>query len=156
MKKEIKQLIINIAIPLLVGATAGFVTRGGMELFRDLNKPPLSPPAWLFPIVWTILYVLMGISAWLVGRQGKEKEEVQSALATYGLQLFFNFVWPILFFNLKWYIFAFGWLAAMWVLIVRMILKFFRVDKNAAYLTFPYLLWTSFAGYLNLAIAFLN
>lgn len=156
MKKETKQLIINIAIPLLVGATAGFLTRGGMELFKNLNKPPLSPPAWLFPIVWTILYILMGAGSFLVGQQGKHREDVQSALATYGLQLFFNFVWPILFFNLGWYIFAFGWLAVMWVLIVRMILKYYKVDKTAAYLMFPYLFWTSFAGYLNLAISFLN
>ena len=156
MKKETKQLIINIAIPLLVGAVAGFVTRGGMEAFNNLNKPPLSPPAWLFPIVWTILYILMGVGAFLIGKQGKNREDVQSALATYGLQLFFNFVWPIIFFNLKWYILAFGWLAVMWVLIVRMILKYYPIDKNAAYLMFPYLLWTSFAGYLNLAIYFLN
>lgn len=156
MKKETKQLIICIAVPLAVGVTAGLLTRGGMEVFKNLNKPPLSPPAWLFPIVWTILYLLMGYCSFRILQKGCEREDVQSALATYGLQLFFNFVWPILFFNLKWYILAFGWLAVMWVLIVRMILKYEKIDKTACYLTFPYLLWTSFAGYLNLAIAFLN
>lgn len=151
-----KALVIAIAIPLLVGAFAGFLTADSMAQFMQLNKPPLSPPGILFPIVWTILYALMGIASYLVYSSNAKQEDIHDALSVYALQLFVNFFWSILFFNLEWYLFAFFWLLLLWVLILYTILLFYRISKPAAYLLVPYLLWVTFAGYLNLGIYLLN
>ena len=156
MQAKTKTLLIFIAIPLLVGIVAGLLTRGSMETFASLNKPPLSPPGILFPIVWTILYTLMGIASYLVYTSDKEKEEVNNALIVYFLQLAVNFFWSIFFFNLEWYTFSFFWLVLLWVLIFYTIRLFYPISKTAAYLLIPYLLWVTFAGYLNLGIAALN
>ena len=110
MKIQWKKLIICILIPLAVGGASAFLTRDGIQVFEWINKPPLSPPAWLFPVAWTILYVLMGISSYLVLVNEKTRGP---ALTVYGIQLFFNFVWPIIFFNMEAYLLAFIWLAAM-------------------------------------------
>lgn len=127
-----------------------------MEAFEALNQPPLSPPGWLFPVVWTVLYVLMGIASYLVSVSDAPQEEKARALWTYGIQLAFNFLWPIAFFNLKWYLFAFLWLVILWILILITALRFGRIRKPAGYLLVPYLLWVAFAGYLNLGIYLLN
>lgn len=156
MQSKTKTFLIFTAIPLIVGIVAGLLTRGSMETFSSLNKPPLSPPGILFPIVWTILYTLMGIASFLVYTSGKEKEEVNSALTIYFLQLAVNFFWSIFFFNLEWYIFSFFWLVLLWVLIFYTIRLFYPISDIAAYLLIPYLLWVTFAGYLNLGIAALN
>ena len=156
MIKKPVQLIINLVIPLATGALAAFLTGNAMMEFGELNKPPLSPPGWLFPVVWTILYAFMGISAYLISLKGTEREDVQKAFSTYFLQLFFNFGWSILFFQLEWYLIAFLWLVVLWILILRMIMQFYPIDKRAAYLMVPYLLWVTFAGYLNLGIYILN
>ena len=156
MKINKKALIISIAIPLLVGALSGFISSGSMAQFGQLNKPPLAPPGILFPIVWTILYTLMGIASYLVYTSGKDQEEVREALTVYGLQLAVNFFWSIFFFNLEWYLFAFFWLILLWVLILYTIVLFYRISKPAAYIMIPYLLWVTFAGYLNLGIYLLN
>lgn len=156
MKFKWKTLLVCIAIPLVVGGISALITMGSMETFATLRQPPLSPPGWLFPVVWTVLYVLMGIASYLVLTAHAPQREIESALKTYALQLFFNFCWSIIFFNLKLYWFAFVWLLALWVLILLCIIRFFRVSKPAAYLMIPYLLWVTFAGYLNLGIAILN
>ncbi len=156
MQSKTKTFLIFTAIPLIVGIVAGLLTRGSMETFSSLNQPPLSPPGILFPIVWTILYTLMGIASFLVYTSGKEKEEVNSALTIYFLQLAVNFFWSIFFFNLEWYIFSFFWLVLLWVLIFYTIRLFYPISDIAAYLLIPYLLWVTFAGYLNLGIAALN
>lgn len=176
MEKKIRTIAIFILIPLVVGTVAGLLTMGGMEEFAKINKPPLSPPAWLFPVVWTILYTLMGISSYLVYvRQPAKKKgsglsspientknkaqkntEKSKALSTYGYQLLVNFLWPVFFFNFQWYFFAFLWLAFLWILVAKMILEFGEISKTAALLNVPYLLWLSFAGYLNLGIWLLN
>lgn len=154
MKIKWKELIISIAISLGVGALSGFLTRNSMALFQELVKPPLSPPGWIFPIVWTILYILMGISAYLVYvSDSKEKEE---ALRIYTLQLMFNFFWSLVFFNWQAYLLAFVILIILWILIILMIRKFSEISPLAGKLQIPYLLWVTFAGYLNLAIYFLN
>ena len=127
--------------------------RDGMETFQSLNKPALSPPGWLFPVVWSILYLLMGIASYLVLTSEKTS---RSALTVYGIQLVFNFFWPILFFNLGYYLFSLIWLVILWGLILVTILLFFRISRPAGYLMLPYLLWVSFAGYLNLSIYLLN
>ena len=167
MKREWKTLIVCILIPLAVGTVAGFLTRGGMESFASLNKPPLSPPAWVFPVAWTILYTLMGISSYFIyvsetqnhnhsNKNTKENNGKSQALSTYGYQLIVNFLWPAFFFNFQWYFFAFLWLVLLWVLVAKMILEFGEISKTAALLNIPYLLWLSFAGYLNLGVWLLN
>ena len=169
MKRNWKALVICILIPLAVGAVAGFLTKDGMESFALLNKPPLSPPAWVFPVAWTILYTLMGISSYFIyvsepqkvnksisDKNTKENKEKSQALSTYGYQLIVNFLWPVFFFNFQWYFFAFLWLVLLWILVAKMILEFGGISQTAAFLNVPYLLWLSFAGYLNLGIWLLN
>lgn len=156
MKINIKQLIICIAIPLLVGGLSAFLTRDSMTTFSRVIKPPLSPPGILFPIVWTILYTLMGIASYLIVSSDAAKEDIQNAIFVYALQLGINFFWSIFFFNLEWYLFSFFWLLLLWVFILYTMVVFYRITKPAAYLLIPYLLWVTFAGYLNLGIAILN
>ena len=156
MKINYKLLIICITIPLAVGSLSGFISARAMDSFSQLNQPPFSPPGFLFPIVWTILYILMGIASYLVLTSGQSQTKIKDAMITYGLQLFFNFFWSIIFFNLEWYMFAFVWLVVLWVLIFNTIISFYEISKTAAYLLIPYLLWVTFAGYLNLGIYLLN
>lgn len=149
-------LIKSIALPLLVGAVAGFLTRNAMKDFEALNQPPLSPPGWIFPIVWTILYVLMGISAYLIKVADAPEEEIDDALTLYRYQLIVNFLWPVFFFNFGWYLLAFVWLILLWILVIMMIKMFSKISKPAAYLNIPYLLWLTFAAYLNFGVWWLN
>lgn len=155
MKIRWKPLIICLVIPLAVGGLSALLTRDGMEAFQRLNQPPLSPPGWLFPVVWTILFLLMGIASYLVFTS-KESRDVNTALLVYGIQLVVNFFWSIFFFNFGAYLFSFFWLILLWVLILAVLLLFGRISKAAGYLMLPYLLWVSFAGYLNLAIYLIN
>ena len=154
--KNIGLLVKSVVLPLGVGFLASLLTRQSMQMFSTLNKPPLSPPAILFPIVWTILYTLMGISLYLVVTSGGEEEDVQKAVRVYGIQLAVNFLWPTFFFNLQWYLFSFLWLLFLWILVIIMLIRFSKVSKAAAYINIPYLLWLTFAAYLNLGIFLLN
>ncbi len=129
------------------------LTQNNMELFESINKPALAPPGWLFPVVWTILYILMGIASYLILTSGKPDA---GALTVYGIQLAFNLFWSIIFFNLKRYLFAFVWLILLWLLILKTALLFYQISKSAGYLMLPYLLWVTFAGYLNFFIYLLN
>ncbi len=156
MKEKQKQLFICIAIPLVVGGLSALLSQNGMAQFSSLIKPPLSPPAWLFPVVWTILYVLMGIASYLVLQSGESHQTINKALRVYGLQLAVNFFWSIIFFNLSSYLFAFIWLVLLWVLILVTLVRFYRISVTAGYLLIPYLVWVTFAGYLNFAIYLLN
>lgn len=157
MWQKQKTYIVGIAIPLAVGGIAAFLTRSNMSIYEKINQPALSPPGFLFPIVWTILYVLMGISSVRIYFKSKQAEHFTSfALYSYAKQLLLNFLWSIIFFNLQHFLFAFIWLIFLWFSILKMILIFDRIDKCAAYLQIPYLIWVTFAGYLNLAIYLLN
>lgn len=155
MKKR-NRLILCVLLPLLVGGIAAFLTRGGMAAYEAMRKPPLSPPGWLFPIVWTVLYILMGIASWQVATSRRGKEQTGRALLMYGLQLAANFCWPLLFFRQGWYWISFVWLLLLWYLILQTIFLFEEVRRSAAYLLLPYLLWVTFAGYLNAGAAILN
>ena len=148
-----KNLITAVAIPLAVGGLSAWITKDGMKAFETVNQPPLTPPMWLFPVVWSILFVLMGIASYLVVMQ---KGEDTKALTLYAVQLIFNFFWSIWFFNLGWYLFAFLWLVALWILILATTVAFYRISKPAAWLMLPYLVWVAFAGYLNLGVWWLN
>ncbi|MBR5479148.1 MAG: tryptophan-rich sensory protein [Clostridia bacterium] len=154
MKIKWKELIISLLIPLGVGALSAFLTRNSMDIYSNINQPPLAPPSILFPIVWTILFALMGVSSYLVSTgNSKNKRE---ALALYGVQLAVNFIWPIIFFNMQAYFAAFIWLLFLWVLVILMIWQFHKAKPLAAYLQIPYIIWLTFAAYLNLAIYLLN
>lgn len=153
MKIQWKKLLLCLAIPLAVGILSALLTRNSMESFQLLNKPPLSPPGWLFPIVWMILYILMGFASYLILISEKPNK---TALTVYGIQLVFNFFWPIFFFSLELCFFAFIWLILLWLLILKTISLFLEISKTAGYLMIPYLLWVTFAGYLNLTICLLN
>lgn len=155
MRIQWKKLVVCIVIPLAVGGVAALLTMNSMKTFASLNQPLLSPPAWLFPVVWTILYTLMGIASYLVATSDKTYR-ARSALTFYGIQLAFNFLWSIVFFNLEAYWVAFVWLVLLWGLILITTVLFYRISKTAGYLLIPYLLWVTFAGYLNLTIAILN
>lgn len=153
MKKQWKILFFCIAVPLAVGGLSALLTRNSVQTFDSINKPRLAPPGWLFPVAWTILYILMGIASYLVITARKPNG---SALLTYGLQLIFNFFWSIIFFNLSLYLFAFIWLVILWLLILKTTIKFCQISKPAGYLMIPYFLWVTFAGYLNFSIYLLN
>lgn len=156
MKIDYRALAVALSVPLIVGAVSGLISRGGMVIFAEVAKPPLSPPGWLFPVVWTLLYILMGIASYLVYVSGEDAWEKKSALIVYAVQLAFNFLWSIWFFNLRLYAFSFVWLLALLALIVATAVRFYRIAHVAGYLLIPYILWVCFAGYLNFGIAVLN
>lgn len=151
-----KRLLLCLAIPLAVGGVSAWLTQGSMEEFAALNQSPLSPPGWVFPVVWTILFLMMGVASYLVCTSGAERSRVQNALQSYALQLAFNFVWPLLFFRWGLYGVAFLWLIVLWVLILVTLTRFYRISKPAGWLLVPYALWVLFAVYLNLSIYLLN
>ena len=156
MKKQIKSYVIGILIPVAVGLLSAFLTMDSMDFYKTIAKPALAPPGILFPIVWGILYILMGISSTLVYNSDAPEKDKNQALFLYGLQLIVNFFWSILFFNQRAFLLSFIWLIALWLLIIGMIVSFRKVNKTAAWLQIPYLLWVTFAGYLNLSIYLLN
>lgn len=147
-----KRYAVGIIIPLAVGGLSALLTSGAMEDFEAVAKPALSPPGWLFPIAWTVLYILMGISSVLVYDTGKYKK----ALTVYGIQLGVNFFWSIFFFGFGLYLFSFFWLILLWALVLYMIIFFSKARPWAAYCNYPYLLWLTFAGYLNLGVYLMN
>ncbi len=154
-KSKIKTYSLAILITELVGGVAGLFTSMGMQSYENAVKPALTPPAIVFPIVWTILYALMGISVARIWLSPATKER-NHGLIVYAVQLFFNFFWSIIFFNLQAYGFAFFWLVALWALTLLMIIVFNKTDRLAALLQIPYLLWLTFAGYLNFLVWMLN
>lgn len=156
MKINKRLLFICIAIPLIVGGISAFLTKNSMEVFELVTQPPLSPPAWLFPVVWTILYVLMGISSYLILTSDATQNEKDEAIRLYAIQLTVNFLWPTFFFNFGWYLFAFLWLILLWVLVFLMIREFYGINKLAAYINIPYIIWLTFAAYLNIGVWWLN
>jgi len=145
---DLKKLIINILIPLVIGGIVALITMPFMD-YKSLEQPLLSPPSILFPIIWTILYILMGVSAYLISK----KDNIP---LIYYVQLGVNALWSIIFFVFKLRLFAFIWIILLIILVVKMIFAFYKIDKKAAYLQIPYLLWIVFASYLNLGIYLLN
>lgn len=157
MLKKLKPFIVSVVIALAVGGISAAVTSGSMDIYSEINRPPLSPPSILFPIVWTVLFTLMGISAALVWKfRDSKPDDVRIALIVYGINLAVNFIWSLIFFNMQAYLFAFIWILLLLAVIVAMIILFKRVSPLAAYLQIPYLLWVTFAAYLNFAIYLLN
>ena len=155
MKINWKKLLICLAIPLAVGGLATLLS-GGMDTYAELVQPPLSPPGWIFPIVWTILYLLMGYASYRILVSDAPPAAIRKALTFYAIQLALNFLWPLVFFGLQWYWAAFILLLALWVFIYLTMHLFGSIDDTAENLLIPYLLWVTFAGYLNLGVALLN
>lgn len=127
-----------------------------MDIYNDILTPPLSPPSWLFPVMWTILFAVMGISAARIKLANAPKQQIDSALRTYYISLAVNFLWSIIFFNYRAFFFAFIWLLLLLALIIITIIKYYKIDKVAAHLQIPYALWVTYAGYLTITIWYLN
>ena len=149
MKTNWKKRLLYWAIPLAVGGLSALLS-GGMGGYKVLNQPPLSPPGWVFPVVWTILYLLMGEASYRVSEKGP------SALKPYWVQLALNLIWSPVFFGLQMYLLAFFILIALWVAIFLTLRRFSAIDETAGNLLLPYLLWVTFAGYLNFGVFLLN
>lgn len=144
--------IKSILLPVFVGAVVGLITSGSMD-YNILQKPPLAPPGAVFPVVWTILYILMGISYGILKVNNQTDEEIDWI---YYIQLAINALWSIIFFTFKWRLFAFIWIILLAIAIISMIMKFYNKNKVAGFLQIPYILWVTFAAYLNLGFYILN
>ena len=142
--------LVNILIPLAVGGLSSLFA-GGADAFKNFNPPPLTPPAPVFPIVWSILYTLMGISMALIVTSSASSLQKENCIKIYAIQLLVNFLWSILFFRFEAYLLSFLWIVLLWVLIIIMIKEFYKAVPVAAYLQIPYLVWVTFATYLTLA-----
>lgn len=151
-----KELILSLAIPLAVGGMSSLITKDAMKSFGALHQPLLSPPAWMFPVVWTVLYLLMGLACYHVVTSEASAPRRRRALTFYGLQLAANFLWSMLFFLLGLYLTAFLWILVLWLLIFVCTLLFYYIRSGAGKLMIPYILWVTFAAYLNLGIYLLN
>ena len=155
MWNKVRPYVGFSAAALAVGGASALLTGEGMKAFAALRQPPLSPPGWLFPVVWTILYVLMGIGMAIVWRETSGRER-RRATEAWALQLAVNFFWTILFFRLEARLLAFFWLLLLFVLAARMAHIFSEHSDLAGKLQIPYLVWLAFAGYLNFAVWLLN
>lgn len=154
---NIFKLIIAIVVSELAGVVGSVFTVSAIPTwYAGLVKPTLNPPSWVFGPVWITLYFLMGIAAFLVWRKGFERRDVKMALGIFGVQLFLNAIWSIIFFGLHNPFWAFIEIIVLWLAIVWTIVVFYRISKPAAYLLLPYILWVSFAGYLNYSIWMIN
>lgn len=154
-KSKLRVYGIFILVTEAVGTVAGLLTSLGMEKYAAVEKPALTPPDIVFPIAWSILYALMAVSAariWLT----EESTERERGLKLYVIQLGMNFIWSIFFFNFQLYGFSFFWLLLLLAVIILMAVSFYKMDRIAAYLLIPYILWVSFAGYLNFMVWMLN
>lgn len=153
--KKIGYLIIFIIITFLIGSLSGALSNNDKDLYTSLTQPALSPPGWLFGVVWPILYILMGISLYIIYKSEPSNQR-NTAIFIYCLQLFVNFLWPIVFFRFQWYWISVGVIILLDLLILISLIKFYNINKTAGYMLIPYLAWILFATYLNIAIAKLN
>ncbi|MBR0423757.1 MAG: tryptophan-rich sensory protein [Clostridia bacterium] len=151
---KIKPLVVSLLISLGGGAIVGFLTRNSMSIYDEILLPKFAPPSILFPIAWAILYTLMGISSYMIYESMSSLKD--KALTVYFVQLAINFLWPFVFFSGRMFYLAFAVLTILWFLVIWMIKLFYDIKPIAAYLNVPYILWLTFAAYLNLSIALLN
>lgn len=155
MKKiDIKKLLFYIFITFLIGITPSIFIFRSIDLYNYINKPLFSPPSIIFPIVWTILYIIMGISIYMI--MESKKEGKKNARLIYYIQLISNALWTPIFFGLREYFLAFLWILMIIVFVIIMILSFYKINKISAYLQIPYLLWLIFASYINFYVFVLN
>ena len=157
--REYGLMAIYLAVTLAVGMLSGFLIRDAQSSYLALNQPPLSPPPIVFPIVWTVLYVLMALAAFRTHRalkQSGELSRVRYLVFLYTLQLAMNAIWPQIFFHTDQYLFAFIWLLVLLAVLIVLQVLYYRTDKIACWMMLPYVLWTVFAGYLTIGVYLLN
>ncbi len=146
-----KKFLLFILLPLIIGFIS-YLLGGSTDLFSEINKPSFAPPKILFPIVWTILYILMGISSYII----YEKKDKNNSLKVYLLNLLVNMLWTPIFFRFKWFLLSFIWIIILDIIVIIMIMRFNKISKVASYIQIPYLIWIIFASVLNLSIYLLN
>ncbi len=156
MWQKIKVYGIGIAIPLAIGGLAAFLTRNSMDIYEEINQPFLAPPSWVFPVAWTVLFILMGISSAMIYEADAPTDDKKRAFWLYGINLVVNFFWSIIFFNLGAFLGAFLWLMLLIFIIVKMMSAFYKIKPVAAYLQIPYVVWCCFASYLTASIWLMN
>ena len=154
--KNWKTLLPALLLPLAAGGLGALLAGGFGESYGAMYKPVLSPPGWVFPIVWTALYLLMGYASFLVWTAEASGARRRRALTVYAVQLGMNLLWPLFFFRLGWYVFAFVWLLLLIAAVVLCRVLFRYISERAGKLLLPYLAWLAFAAYLNLGVAMLN
>lgn len=155
-KISIGTLLFALFIPLLIGGASAVLSAQGMATYGSMEKPPLSPPPWVFMVAWTILYLMMGLASYFIMVSDVDLRSKAAVLVVYSLQLMMNFMWSILFFNKKMYLVSFIWLIIMWLLILICTFRFYSISRIATYLFIPYLVWLTFAAYLNFGAYLLN
>ena len=149
MKKiSIGTMILSLLIPLLVGGISAALSAKGMATYGEMRKPPLSPPAWTFSVAWTLLYVMMGLASYFVITSDSGNKKI--AIVIYLMQLAMNFMWSIIFFNCNEYLMAFVWLIILWCIVIICAVRFWNISRTATCLFIPYIVWLTFAAYLNL------
>ncbi len=155
--RDIWKLVVSIVACLAAGAIGSIFTRSAVTTwYATLGKPAFSPPNWLFAPVWTLLYILMGIAAFLVWRKGLGNRQVRSALIVFLIQLILNTLWSMVFFGLESPLFGLVVISVLWVVILVTVIQFFKISRAASILLWPYLLWVTFAAVLNSSIWLLN
>lgn len=154
INRTLRKLFIYLS-PLIVGIVSGALTHNAMKTFETINKPTWAPDGWLFPVVWTILYILMGIAAYEAYVREPSVNRTL-ALTCHIVQLILNFFWSIIFFLAGEYLFALIWLAILLISVICMAFNYYKISKVSFFLSIPYILWLSFAAYLNLMIYILN
>jgi Tryptophan-rich sensory protein (mitochondrial benzodiazepine receptor homolog) len=155
-KKQLGVLLIIVILTEALGFLSGFLVMSNQGLYENLMKPSFSPPGWIFPIVWSILYLLMAISFYRIWLSGKYGKDVRKAMRYYFIQLGLNLIWPVIFFRFKLYGLAFIELLLLLVFILLTTFQFYKIDKKAGLLMIPYIIWVSFAGVLNYVIWMFN
>ena len=155
-KMSVGILILAMFVPLLIGAVSASLSAKGMVGYGEMAKPPLSPPAWLFSVAWTVLYLMMGLASYFIIVSEQNTRYKAIALIAYAVQLVMNFVWSIIFFNREAYLFAFVWLIVMWLIVIFCTVRFYSISKVASYLFIPYVVWLTFAAYLNMGAYILS
>lgn len=149
------QLLEIVLVTELVGVLSSLLSGSARQIYTSFVKPPLSPPGWLFGVVWPVLYLLMGVAAYII-YQTPQTLNSKKAITLYWVQLFVNFLWSIVFFRFKWYWISVAVILLLDVLVLITTIWFYKIKKVAGYLMIPYLLWILFATYLNIGIAVLN
>lgn len=156
LKINLKKLLICILIPLIAGGLSTLIVGSDIKIYGTVIQPPLAPPSWLFPLMWTVLYILMGISLYLVRSSNADDYSVKAATNVFAVQLFLNFIWSPVFFKMKLFLAAFFILIAMLVTVIVMTVRFYKISKPAGLLQIPYIIWLIIAGYLNMGVYLLN
>lgn len=152
--KKYRPLLLYLLIPLAAGGLSAFLTRNSMDVYERIVLPPFAPPGWIFPVTWTVLYVLMGYGSWLCRYADAKRRK--PALVLYWTQLTLNFLWPLLFFNMEQWFLSFLLLLVLLCTVLLMSRAFYRCQAKAGYLQIPYCLWLIFAAYLNWMIFLRN